>query len=142
MAFPIVFNRMGDPRSTRHEAAGALGDSGGAVFAQKNPLNPNPEWVLAGIIFSVTNRGESLERTTFYSDVTWVVDLSYYREQIMKHMEKHRPKGPANPEELATQSTRERPGLGAAAGLLAALLLIALAWRRRRRPRLSSQNDR
>ena len=76
MAFPLAFDRIEDLRSTRNEAAGALGDSGGALFDHRASGDSTSEWVLSGIIFSVTNRGESLPRMTFYNDLTWVADLS------------------------------------------------------------------
>ncbi len=141
MAFPMVFNRIEDPGSTRHEAAGALGDSGGALFARENPKDPDSDWVLSGIVFSVTSRGEGLQRITFYSDVTWAADLSYYRDRIMKHMQEYRPQNPPDaspPLDSASGPSRLREF----AGLATALLVVAMVWRRLRRPRSSSQSDR
>ena len=141
MAFPMAFDRIEEPGGTRYEAAGALGDSGGALFSHKDPRDPNSDWVLSGIIFSVTSRGSGLQRITFYNDLTWAADLSYYRDQIMKHMREY--EAQSLPHELPPMDPEPRPsGLIMPSGVIMVLLLVVVAWLRIRRTRSASQIDR
>jgi hypothetical protein len=84
MSIPTVFNRIDDPGGTNHEAQAALGDSGGALFVREDRFDPESDWVLAGIICSVSNPEVQPERTTFYGDITFSADLAYYREAIFR----------------------------------------------------------
>ena len=83
-AVPIVFDRIESASGTRHEASAAKGDSGGAVFAQVDPLDPESPWVLSGLIFSVASAPEHPKESSFYGDATWVADLSQYRQGILE----------------------------------------------------------
>jgi hypothetical protein len=83
MALPIVFDRIESAAGTRQEAVAAKGDSGGAVFARSDPLEPDSPWTLAGLLFSVASPSDHPSNSSFYGDVTWVADLSKYRNQIL-----------------------------------------------------------
>lgn len=83
MAMPIFFDRIESVSGTRQEAVAAKGDSGGAVFARSNPRDPESPWTLSGLLFSVATQADRPKETSFYGDVTWLADLSYYREQII-----------------------------------------------------------
>jgi hypothetical protein len=85
-AFPLVFDRLEDRNSTPDEAAAGLGDSGGAVFTRANPILPETGWVLSGLLFSVASDFSQPPETTFYGNITWVADLSHYREEIRRHV--------------------------------------------------------
>jgi hypothetical protein len=67
-----------DEGATEHEAQAQYGDSGGAVFA-KNALD---EWELAGIIFAI-DIYEGQPSYVLYGNVTYAIDLSAYRDQII-----------------------------------------------------------
>ncbi len=82
-AFATLFDRLDDPAGTAHEAQAAQGDSGGALFARRDRLEPSKGWVLAGVMFTIRARNGQPPRTAFYGDVTYSADLSYYRDQIV-----------------------------------------------------------
>ncbi len=86
MSFPILFDRIESPPGTPHEASAGRGDSGGALFAHDDPLDPNAAWVLSGILFSISGRTGHPADSSFYGDITWVADLSFYREDILRHI--------------------------------------------------------
>ena len=142
MAFPLKFSRIEEPGGTRYEAAGALGDSGGAVFAHEAPRDPSSDWVLSGIIFSVTSRGDALERTTLYKDLTWVADLSYYRDEIMGHIRQYENGATGQADPTAEGPGGESDRLTLAAGLTALGFLGFLAWLRTRGARAPALIDR
>ncbi len=64
---------------TPHEAQVAVGDSGGAVFAQQDG-----RWELAGVLFAADTFEGQPPRTTVYGNTTFAADLSVYREQILE----------------------------------------------------------
>jgi hypothetical protein len=67
-----------DEGASEHEAQAQYGDSGGAVFA-KNDLG---EWELTGIIFAI-DIYEGQPSYVLYGNVTYAIDLSAYRDQII-----------------------------------------------------------
>ena len=124
----MTFDRIESPSGTRQEATAARGDSGGAVFSRADPENPESHWVLSGILFSVGTRTGFPERASFYGDVTWAADLSFYKDQILENVW---PDG--YPGELAGQAPEPEPApddgvgiilmAGASIALLVAFLL-------------------
>ncbi|HEY8154758.1 MAG TPA: trypsin-like serine protease [Myxococcota bacterium] len=68
-----------DAGATEHEAQAQYGDSGGAVFA-KNAQN---SWELAGIIFAIDTYEDQPYYLALYGNVTYAIDLSAYRDQII-----------------------------------------------------------
>jgi hypothetical protein len=83
LAIPMVFDRIDDPGGTDHEAAAAHGDSGGALFALEDALMPERGHVLSGILFSVSSTGEQPNEASLYGNVSYAVDLSSYRDQLI-----------------------------------------------------------
>ena len=83
-AFAMTFEAIDRPSSTHHEAAAAHGDSGGAVFALADALQPEKGRALVGIIFSVSNRPGAPQRSTLYGSATFAADLAFYRDQILR----------------------------------------------------------
>jgi hypothetical protein len=77
--FSFVFDEPRSPNETRHEAQAAHGDSGGAVFVERDG-----EWQLAGMMISVSNERARPERTSMYGDSTYVLDISAYRDELMR----------------------------------------------------------
>ena len=77
--FTFVFDRPNAKNTTRHEAQAALGDSGGAVFVQRDG-----EWLLAGMMTSVSAHTASPGHTTIYGDTTFAADISFYRGEILR----------------------------------------------------------
>jgi hypothetical protein len=67
-----------DEGGTPHEAQAQYGDSGGAVFAK----NAQDQWELAGIIFAI-DVYEGQPSYVLYGNVTYAIDLSAYRGQII-----------------------------------------------------------
>ena len=82
-AIPMLFDRIDDPAGTDHEAAAAHGDSGGALFALEDALMPERGHVLSGILFSVSSTGEQPKDASLYGNVSYAVDLSSYRDQLI-----------------------------------------------------------
>ena len=83
-AFAFEFDPPDAPDTTRYEANAALGDSGGAVFVERDD-----EWELAGMMISVSSLRNGAfagtdTRGSAYGDHTWAVDLSHYREEILR----------------------------------------------------------
>lgn len=83
-AFAMTFEAIDRPTSTHHEAAAAHGDSGGAVFALADALQPEKGPALVGIIFSVSNRPGAPHRSTLYGSATFAADIAFYRDQILR----------------------------------------------------------
>lgn len=75
----IAFDPPGSPEVTPHEAQATVGDSGGAVFVERDG-----EWQLIGLMTSVTGQMRAPARTSMYGDVTYAADLSHYREEILR----------------------------------------------------------
>ena len=128
-AVPMTFDRIEAPRGTRHEASAARGDSGGALFAHANAMDPNSDWVLSGILFSVGARSGYPGESSFYGDITWAADLSYYRDQIIEVV------GPANPDdESARQTIPQEPfaaetiSIEIVAAMILFFLIAIVAW--------------
>jgi hypothetical protein len=74
-AFATVFD---DGLPTPHEAQASKGDSGGPVFAK----NGDGEWVLAGIMSTISQHQNQPGNLTVYGNATYAVDIHAYREQI------------------------------------------------------------
>jgi len=83
LAFATRFSRIDDPDGTPYEAQAAEGDSGGAVFAPREPFDPSRGWALAGVIFSVSQGEDQPQKTSLYGAETYSADLASYREQIL-----------------------------------------------------------
>ncbi|HPG28690.1 MAG TPA: hypothetical protein PLW10_23870 [Myxococcota bacterium] len=66
-------------RTTRYEAAAATGDSGGAVFVQRDGT-----WELAGVMTSVTGTTGRPDATSTYGDRTYAADVAAYRSEILR----------------------------------------------------------
>jgi hypothetical protein len=67
-----------DQSGTANEAQGAIGDSGGGVFA----IN-NGSYQLAGIINSVTRFSGQTENTAVFGNRTYSIDVASYRSAIL-----------------------------------------------------------
>ncbi len=74
----VVFDPPSSDKATRHEAQAAIGDSGGAVFVKRDG-----QWLLAGMMTSVTGYTRAPARTSMYGDTTYAADLSTYRGEIL-----------------------------------------------------------
>ncbi len=143
MAIPMIFSRIESPSGTRQEATAARGDSGGALFARADPTNLDSEWVLSGILFSVGTRTGFPVQSSFYGDVTWAADLSFYRDSILEHV---------FPEVGLAELAPQAIGQGAEPGNMTAVILVAgaalatlvayLAKRRRNSVGSGSQSER
>lgn len=75
----LLFDPPSSDDATRHEAQAAIGDSGGAIFVKRKG-----EWLLAGMMTSVTGYTRAPARTSMYGDTTYAADLSTYRGEIMR----------------------------------------------------------
>ena len=84
-SFDMSFDRPG----TRFEAQGALGDSGGAVFAKSRG-----RWELAGVLVTIGARVGQPPRTSLIGNLTNAADVSHYREQILRIMAEGPPPAP------------------------------------------------
>jgi len=73
-----TFATVFDPTGSAHEAQGAYGDSGGAVFAK----NAQGVWELAGILFAIDTY-PAQPSYVLEGNVTYAVDLASYRDQII-----------------------------------------------------------
>lgn len=78
-AVSFDFDRPFSPRSTRFEAQAAIGDSGGAVFVKRDGA-----WLLGGMMISVSGRARKPQASSTYGDSTHAVDLSHYRDQVLR----------------------------------------------------------
>ena len=78
--FGSEFDQSGPGHST-HEAQGAVGDSGGAVFAWNGS-----SYELAGILIGILSYAEQPDETALYTNATVAADLSVYRNEIVDWM--------------------------------------------------------
>jgi hypothetical protein len=78
VALETIFDQAGSD----HECQGAVGDSGGATFAQNVT-----QWELAGLLFAIGSVYEDQPYgTALYGNLTFSADLSFYRDQILDVM--------------------------------------------------------
>ena len=75
LCFRTSFSAQGTP----FEAQGALGDSGGAVFAKSN----DGRWKLAGLILAVERHPGQPFEMAIHGNRTAAADLAFYRPQIV-----------------------------------------------------------
>jgi hypothetical protein len=61
------------------ESHAAFGDSGGAVFVQRED-----QWLLAGMITSITSQRATPGSTAQYGDMTYAADIAHYRSEIFR----------------------------------------------------------
>ena len=73
-SFETRFDRTGGPDG---ESTAVSGDSGGAVFAKRGG-----RWELAGILYARSTHKGQPAGTIAFGNITQVVELSYYSEQI------------------------------------------------------------
>lgn len=107
-----AFTTSFDGGATAHESQGVNGDSGGGVFAYSGT-----QWELAGLIYAIGEYGGQPVDISLYGQLTYVIDLSTYRDEIQNVI--------ALPEP--------------AAGLWPGALLVCLLARRRARSRATSR---
>ena len=77
--FSFNFDEPGSENTTRFEAQATVGDSGGAVFVERNG-----EWQLVGVMISVSRHTATPGATTQYGDVTYAADIASYRAEILR----------------------------------------------------------
>jgi hypothetical protein len=77
-AFWTEFTQTSPPQDSAHEAQAAEGDSGGGLFVKNDG-----SWELGGILFAITNFGGQPANSAFYGNLTYAVDLSFYRSAIL-----------------------------------------------------------
>ncbi len=77
-AFETDFSGEG---ATEHEAQVAIGDSGGGAFIKRGDT-----WELAGVLFASSQHPDQTERTAIRGNLTYIADLSVYRDQILAVM--------------------------------------------------------
>lgn len=77
-SFALVFDPPTTAHATEFEAQAAVGDSGGAVFVKRDG-----QWLLAGMMTSVTGFSRAPAQTSMYGDRTYAADLSTYRGEIL-----------------------------------------------------------
>ena len=75
----FVFDSPSSENTTQHEAQAALGDSGGAVFVKRDD-----DWLLVGMMTSVSAHPATPGHTTVYGDTTFAADISVYRNEILR----------------------------------------------------------
>lgn len=78
-AFTFDFDAPFAVNSTRYEAQAAVGDSGGGVFVRRGG-----EWRLVGLMVSVSGRTRAPDAGSMYGDLTYAIDLTHYRDQIIR----------------------------------------------------------
>jgi hypothetical protein len=66
-----------DPDDSVHEAQAANGDSGGALFVERNGT-----WELAGILYAVGAFPQQPSETAIYGNVTYAARVDYYYDEI------------------------------------------------------------
>ena len=88
-AITTDFDKDGVGGGTTHEGQGAIGDSGGALFA-KSGSGVGGVWELAGVLFAVGPFPSQPDETALQGkptqpigNLTYSVDLSVYRSQII-----------------------------------------------------------
>jgi hypothetical protein len=132
-SFAATFTDPLDPGATADEAAGANGDSGGAVF-----IKVGGDWYLAGTIFSISQYIGQPSATSIYDNELFSVDLSFYRDDILAVIEQKSCSDgldddgdgftdyPADPEcASASDDSESIPGV-AALGLPGMVLLVGM----------------
>ena len=67
-----------DQSGLTHEAQGAHGDSGGAVFVKNGA-----DWELAGVMLATASFACQPGETALYGNLTYAADLSVYRSQLL-----------------------------------------------------------
>jgi hypothetical protein len=77
--FAFQFDEPHSDQMTLYEAQAATGDSGGGVFVKRND-----EWLLAGMMVSVTGKSQTPHKAATYGDFTYAADMSAYRDEIMR----------------------------------------------------------
>ena len=125
-----------DSNGLTHEAQGAHGDSGGAVFVQNGGA-----WELAGIMVATGSFGCQPAESALYGNLTWAADLATYRTQLISMTRPQcsdeidndgdllvdHPDDPDCASELAAdESSPPPPPVPAASALLRTLLVSAL----------------
>ncbi len=78
-AVTFVFDPPNSEETTLHEASAAVGDSGGAVFVERDG-----EWLLVGMMTSVSANIATPGHSTAYGDTTFAADISFYRSEILR----------------------------------------------------------
>jgi hypothetical protein len=78
-SFALDFDPPNSAATTAFEAQAAVGDSGGAVFVKRDG-----EWLLAGMMTSVTGYSRAPAHTSMYGDSTYAADLTRYRSEILR----------------------------------------------------------
>ena len=78
-AISLYFDEPNSSNTTAFEAQAAVGDSGGAVFVKRDG-----EWQLAAMMVSVSGPARGPEINALYGDRTFAVDLTYYRDQVLR----------------------------------------------------------
>ena len=76
-SFRTIFTKI-TQGGTTHEAQGADGDSGGAVFIKNGSI-----WELAGVLLAVGTYADQPGATALYGNETYAADLSVYRAQLI-----------------------------------------------------------
>jgi hypothetical protein len=77
-AFWTEFTKSPPPQVTTSEAQGAVGDSGGALFVENGS-----SWELGGVLFLIATFNGQPASSSFYGNLTYAVDLSFYRSAIL-----------------------------------------------------------
>lgn len=77
--FTFTFDEPHSRNNTPYEAQAANGDSGGAVFVERDG-----RWLLAGMMILVSGDAYRPVETTIYGDTTFAADLSYYHSEILR----------------------------------------------------------
>jgi len=78
-ALTFIFDPPNSENTTRYEAQAATGDSGGALFVQRDG-----EWLLAGMMISVSVNAATPKNTTTYRGTTFALDISHYHSEILR----------------------------------------------------------
>jgi hypothetical protein len=77
-SFTTTFTDPADPSATADEAAGANGDSGGAVFIKAGGV-----WYLVGTIFAISEYAGQPSDTSLYGNKIYAAALAFYRDDIL-----------------------------------------------------------
>jgi hypothetical protein len=81
-SFSTTFTDPADPNATADEAAGANGDSGGAVF-----IKASGAWYLTGTIFAISEYEGQPANTSLYGNKLYAAALAFYRDDILAVIE-------------------------------------------------------
>jgi hypothetical protein len=81
-SFSTTFTDPADPGATADEAAGANGDSGGAVF-----IKASGAWYLVGTIFAISEYEGQPANTSLYGNKLFAAALVFYRDDILAVIE-------------------------------------------------------